>query len=136
MNLKIILLLTLSVFPVLAEDSIMYRWRDNNNQLHVGFVPPKDLPYETISIANNRRVGKAEIDAAKDPQLAELLANLTPEEKRTNCDKARNNLQLLAQDEPLYEKNSDGTTQLLTKEEIIKHRKLAEQPISLVFNKN
>lgn len=135
MSLKLMLLLTLIVFPAFAQDSIMYRWRDSNNQLHVGFVPPKDFPYETISIANNRKIGGTEANSpAKDPKLAKLLADLSPEQKRINCDKARNNLQILAEDEPLYEKNADGSTQLLTQEAVIKHRKLAEQQVALFCN--
>lgn len=118
------LLCLLMCLQIFAKDTQMYRWRDANNQLHVGQIPPTDYPYETITVSarNDRKSGNANPAATQQP---------SSEQQSNNCEMVRANLKMLASDQPLYKENKDGSSTLLSETEVAAQKTLAAEQLKI-----
>lgn len=120
MKALLVILSVLICFDAIAEEKQMYRWRDANNELHVGQIPPKDLPFETITVS-----AKAQPKKPKDADLALQL------ERQQKCEQVQANLKILAEDKPVYIKNANGESVLLSKSDILEQQAIAQQQMAL-----
>ncbi len=136
MNALLVILSVLLCFQVIAEEKQMYRWRDANNELHVGHIPPTNLPFETITVSSNRQTVK---DDANTNNLAntkdDASATLSATERQRNCERAQSNLQILAQDKPVYVQTASGGSELLDKTALAEHQALAKTQVDFYCSK-
>ena len=127
-TLMMIMCLLLGLDAISAEKQ-MYRWRDANNQLHVGQIPPTDYPYETITMS----VKSQPKQAAENP--AESPSSMSSAERASSCERVKANQKILAEDKPVYLKNAEGISVLLSPKEVTEQQQLAAKQIELFCQK-
>ena len=130
--MKTVLILVLAIVLVseaTATETPMYRWRDANNQLHIGQIPPKDLPFETITVTE--KLQSSPTLPAPNHALAKETAALQQSiaQRQRNCELAKMNVQRLAEDKPIYVQTEQGKSELLSKAQISEHQALAAQQV-------
>lgn len=110
-----------------AMEQEFYQWRDSNNVLHVSQLPPKDVEYQTIVVGSKSAGTTALTKTVKTDKAAEEIIE--------SCRKARENLQVLQQDLPVYLDLEDGSKELLDDSKRAEQKQLAEKQIQFYCDK-
>jgi len=127
-TLMMILCLFICLDAISAEKQ-MYRWRDANNQLHVGQIPPADYPYETITMSVKSQPKQAEENPAENP------LSMSSAERASTCERVKANQKILTEDKPVYLKNAEGISVLLSPNEVTEQLQLAAKQIDFFCQK-
>jgi len=105
---------------VLAQDTIVYRWVDNNNVVHYSHEHPADKDYSEVKVhvAYTAPINKPSDDNLKQESKPETNnESLSTEEITKNCEAAQVNLKVLNSFERITVTDEDGSVRLLTDEE-------------------
>lgn len=107
---------------VIAKDTIVYRWVDNNNVVHYSHEHPADKDYSEVNIqvAYSAPIIKSEPSTENDEDNAndkQPTSQLSPEEITKNCESAQVNLKVLNSFERITIEDESGETRLLSNEE-------------------
>ncbi len=99
-----------------------YKWTDDNGQVQYTQIPPKDRPYETIknkvkdpvaAPAKTNNASKGDEAAKGDVAIAKAEA----EKLAVNCDRAKQNKEMLTTAAKIRVNDKDGNPRHLTDEE-------------------
>jgi hypothetical protein len=131
-TLMMIMCLLFGLDAISAEKQ-MYRWRDANNQLHVGQIPPTDYPYETITMSVKSQPKQAAENPADNPEASP--SSMSSAERASTCERVKANQKILAEDKPVYLKNAEGVSVLLSPNEVNEQQQLAAKQIELFCQK-
>lgn len=123
-------LLTLS-FNVLAEDSVIYRWIDDNNVVHFSQNQPATGHYTEIKMANSRAPTSQQNNVVKPifPSTSsskESASKKLVSDSSQQCEEAKSNLKTLGEFDRIRFVDKNGETQILDK---------AEQEEQITINK-
>lgn len=127
MNALLLILSLLVCFQAMAEEKQMYRWRDANNELHVGQIPPTDLPFETITVSSSRRSAKELATSNALPPASDQA--LSEADRLSKCERVKENINILSQDKPVYMQTENGGSELLDKTALAEQLALAQKQV-------
>ncbi len=119
-KLTVVLASLLLSHATLSADT--YKWTDDTGQVQYTQIPPKDRPYETIKtkvknpespVAKPANASKSEESPKGDVAIAKAEA----EKLAVNCDRAKQNKEMLTTAAKIRVTDKDGNPRHLTDEE-------------------
>jgi len=108
---------------VIAKDTIVYRWVDNNKVVHYSHEHPADKDYSEVNIQVAysapiiEPVSSTENDEDNTNNNQQPASQLSPEEITKNCESAQVNLKVLNSFERITVEDENGEARLLSDEE-------------------
>ena len=115
----------LAVFLVLhytasvAQETIVYRWVDNNNVVHYSHEHPADKDFAEVKVhvaysppSSPKQVKTEQVDEKKID-----ISHMDEDVVKKNCESAKTNLTILNSFEKILIKDADGNDKTLTDEE-------------------
>lgn len=130
------ILVFLSLLVSTSISAATYKWTDDNGNVVYSQQPPKDGPYKVIKGLKHSLRSSSSTDegGSSEKNAPSTLAETAEkeEEKKHNCEAAKNNLTLVKTYDRI--KNEDGSITTLTPEEKQKQIKEAEDQIRLFCN--
>ncbi|SFC85997.1 DUF4124 domain-containing protein [Pseudoalteromonas denitrificans] len=117
---------------VFSQTITIYKWTDAKGIEHFSYIMPKDAQYTTFEMKKPppRKIKETE-EAVAPESLSEQLA----EQAKLNCEKAQDNLKVLADYSQVKFVDKSGKEQILTAKDKAEYTKLAEKRVALFCNK-
>jgi len=136
------ILVTFSICTVMAQETVVYRWVDENNVVHFSHKYPTDKEYAEIKVQTSyapsqEQVVKqvtAENEATEDLDKSSDLSQYSQEEIDNRCNSAKTNLKVLNSFDRVLVKNDQGEEQALSEEEKAKQVELSKKYIDIYCN--
>lgn len=139
MRLKLLAIgLLLHCTGVAANNTVVYRWVDDNNVVHYSHEHPanKDFAEVKVHVAYSPPPPKADIAEEAVPEETDNddsidISKMSAEVITQNCESAKVNLNILNSFERILIKEADGTDRALSDEEILEQVELSNKYVDV-----
>ena len=141
MNIRITLLTVFIMNTAIAQETVVYRWVDENNVVHFSHKHPTDKEYAEIKVqsayssANEliKQDSDADISDESDNKAPDL-SNYSQEEIDKRCTSAKMNLKVLNSFDRVLITDDDGKQKSLSEEEKEKQIEISNKYIDIYCN--